>query len=200
MPPGAVRSRSRRCTSSRGRRSGSPAWRELLRITWPAMALVLVVDDEPDIRELVRINLEQAGHRVVTAADGDEALASVRHEPPDALFLDVRMPGTDGWAVLDELKAGSRRDLSEIPVFMVTAADEPEARLRGGIQGALQYITKPFDPRALVELLEQTLSPSAPSERELRRKVQAESLEALARYTLRRARWRRRCDSRCRTT
>src|SRR5438034_682092 len=146
------------------------------------MALVLVVDDEPDIRELVRINLEQAGHRVVTAADGDEALASVRHEPPDALFLDVRMPGTDGWAVLEELKAGSRRDLSEIPVFMVTAADEPEARLRGGIQGALQYITKPFDPRALVELLEQTLSPSAPTERELRRKVQAESLEALARY------------------
>jgi DNA-binding response OmpR family regulator len=146
------------------------------------MALVLVVDDEPDIRELVRINLEQAGHRVVTAADGDEALASVRHEPPDAMFLDVRMPGTDGWAVLEELKAGSRRDLSEIPVFMVTAADEPEARLRGGIQGALQYITKPFDPRRLVELLEQTLSPSAPSERELRRKVQAGSLEALARY------------------
>ena len=137
------------------------------------MALVLVVDDEPDIRELVRINLEQAGHRVVTAADGDEALASVRHAPPDALFLDVRMPGTDGWAVLEELKAGSRRDLSEIPVFMLTAADEPEARLRGGIQGALQYITKPFDPRGLVELVEQTLSHAAPSERELRRKVQA---------------------------
>jgi len=89
------------------------------------MALVLVVDDEPDIRELVRINLEQAGHRVVTAADGDEALASVRHEPPDALFLDVRMPGTDGWAVLEELKAGSRRDLSEIPVFMLTDQDAP---------------------------------------------------------------------------
>jgi DNA-binding response OmpR family regulator len=153
-----------------------------LRTNVAAMALVLVVDDEPDIRELVRINLEQAGHRVVTAADGDEALASVRKEAPDALFLDVRMPGTDGWAVLEELKAGSRRDLSEIPVFMLTAADEPEARLRGGIQGALQYITKPFDPRALVELLEETLSPSALPEREQRRKVQAESLEALARY------------------
>ena len=144
------------------------------------MALVLVVDDEPDIRELVRINLEQAGHRVVTAADGDEALARVRTEAPDALFLDVRLPGTDGWAVLEELKAGSRRDLSEIPVFMVTAADEPEARLRGGIQGALQYITKPFDPGELVDALEQTLSPTAPTEREQRRKVQAESLEALA--------------------
>jgi DNA-binding response OmpR family regulator len=146
------------------------------------MALVLVVDDEPDIRELVRINLEQAGYRVNTAADGAEALARVREEAPDALFLDVRMPGVDGWAVLEELKAGSRSDLSEIPVFMMTAADELESRLRGGIHGALQYITKPFDPRDLVDALEQTLHPSAPSESELRRKVQAESLEALARY------------------
>jgi DNA-binding response OmpR family regulator len=146
------------------------------------MALVLVVDDEPDIRELVRINLEQAGYRVNTAADGAEALARVRDEAPDALFLDVRMPDVDGWAVLEELKAGSRSDLSEIPVFMMTAADEPESRLRGGIHGALQYITKPFDPRDLVDALEQTLHASAPPERELRRKVQAESLEALARY------------------
>jgi DNA-binding response OmpR family regulator len=146
------------------------------------MALVLVVDDEPDIRELVRINLEQAGHRVVTAADGSEALARVREETPDALFLDVRMPGVDGWAVLEELKAASFGDVSEIPVFMVTAADEAESRLRGGIEGALQYITKPFDPRDLVDALDRTLHPSAPSEREQRRKVQQESLEALARY------------------
>jgi two-component system OmpR family response regulator len=146
------------------------------------MALVLVVDDEPDIRELVRVNLEQAGHRVLTAADGAEALARVRTETPDALFLDVRMPDVDGWTVLEELKAGSLRDLSEIPVFMVTAVDEPEAQLRGGIQGALQYITKPFDPSDLVDALERALHPAAPSEREQRRKVQAESLEALARY------------------
>jgi DNA-binding response OmpR family regulator len=146
------------------------------------MALVLVVDDEPDIRELVRVNLEQAGHRVVTAANGSEALARVREETPDALFLDVRMPGVDGWAVLEELKAASFGDVSEIPVFMVTAADEAESRLRGGIEGALQYITKPFDPRDLVDALERTLHPSAPSEREQRRRVQHESLEALARF------------------
>lgn len=146
------------------------------------MALVLVVDDEPDIRELVRINLEQAGHRVVTAADGSEALARVREETPDALFLDIRMPGVDGWAVLEELKAASFGDVSEIPVFMVTAADEAESRLRGGIEGALQYITKPFDPRDLVDALDRTLHPNAPSEREQRRKVQQESLEALARF------------------
>jgi DNA-binding response OmpR family regulator len=146
------------------------------------MALVLVVDDEPDIRELVRVNLEQAGHRVVTAADGSEALARVREETPDALFLDVRMPGVDGWAVLEQLKAASFGDVSEIPVFMVTAADEAESRLRGGIEGALQYITKPFDPRDLVDALDRTLHPSAPSEREQRRRVQQESLEALARF------------------
>jgi DNA-binding response OmpR family regulator len=146
------------------------------------VALVLVVDDEPDIRELVRVNLEQAGHRVVTAADGSEALARVREETPDALFLDVRMPGVDGWAVLEQLKAASFGDVSEIPVFMVTAADEAESRLRGGIEGALQYITKPFDPRDLVDALDRTLHPSAPPEREQRRKVQQESLEALARY------------------
>jgi DNA-binding response OmpR family regulator len=146
------------------------------------MALVLVVDDEPDIRELVRVNLEQAGHRVVTAGDGAEALARVREETPDALFLDIRMPGIDGWAVLEELKAGSMSDLSEIPVFMVTAVDEPEAQLRGGIHGALQYVTKPFDPRKLVDALEQSLHPSAPPEPEQRRKARSESLEAFARY------------------
>lgn len=146
------------------------------------MAVVLVVDDEPDIRELVRINLEQAGHRVVTAANGTEALALVRVEQPDAMFLDVRMPGLDGWAVLEELKSGTGQDLSEIPVFMVTAADEPESRLRGGIEGALQYITKPFDPQELVRALERSLDPAAPPEREQRRQAQSKALADIARY------------------
>ena len=146
------------------------------------MAVVLVVDDEPDIRELVRINLEQAGHRVVTAANGSEALALVRNEPPDAMFLDVRMPGIDGWAVLEQLKSGTGDALSEIPVFMVTAADEPESRLRGGIEGALQYITKPFDPQDLVRALESSRDPSAPPEPEQRRQVQLKTLAETARF------------------
>jgi DNA-binding response OmpR family regulator len=146
------------------------------------MASVLVVDDEPDIRELVRINLEQAGHRVTTAANGSEALALVRDDPPDAMFLDVRMPGMDGWAVLEELKGATGDPLSEIRVFMVTAADEPESRLRGGIEGALQYITKPFDPQDLVRALERSLDPSAPSEPEQRRQVQLKTLAETARF------------------
>ncbi|MGH8983868.1 MAG: response regulator [Acidimicrobiia bacterium] len=145
------------------------------------MPLVLVVDDEPDIRELIKLNLEFAGHRVVTAADGREALAAVRREPPDAILLDLMMPVVDGWAVIEELKASSTRDLSEIPVFMVTARDEPNHRLRGGIEGALRYITKPFDPEKLVAELAIALSPSAPPEPEQRRQVQHSSLEELAR-------------------
>lgn len=145
------------------------------------MPVVLVVDDEPDIRALLKINLEGAGYRVVTAASGDEALAAVRADPPDAMLLDVMMPGLDGWAVLEAVKAG-HGDLSGIPVFLVTAVDGDEHRFRGGIEGALRYITKPFDPVELVRELEAVLDPQAPAEPELRRRVQAASLEALARF------------------
>jgi len=144
------------------------------------MPVVLVVDDEPDIRSLMKINLEAAGYSVVTASSGEEALDRVRREPPDAMFLDLMMPGLDGWEVLAELKAG-RGAGSDIPVFLVTALHDGELRLRGSIEGALQYITKPFDPIELVRALEQVLDPDAPSERELRRRVQSAALEALAR-------------------
>ncbi|MGZ8763160.1 MAG: response regulator [Acidimicrobiia bacterium] len=144
------------------------------------MPVVLVVDDEPDIRSLMTINLEAAGYSVVSAASGEEALDRVRREPPDAMFLDLMMPGIDGWAVLAELKAGPGAG-SEIPVFLVTALSDGELRLRGGIEGALRYITKPFDFAEVVCALEQVLDPDAPSERELRRRAQSAALEALAR-------------------
>ena len=145
------------------------------------MPLVLVVDDEPDIREVIQINLEAAGYRVVTARDGESALAAVRSEAPDAMFLDVMMPGIDGFTVLEQLKAAADEDISGIPVFMVTGMAGPEHRIRGGIEGALRYITKPFDPARLVAVISEVLDPDAPTERELRRKVQAASLEQLAR-------------------
>jgi DNA-binding response OmpR family regulator len=145
------------------------------------MALVLVVDDEPDIVELIKINLEIAGHRVTTARDGAEALQAVRHEPPDAVLLDLMMPGIDGWQVLEELKDASDRDLSDIPVFLVTARAEAEDRLRGGVEGALRYITKPFDPRDLVAAVDAALAPEALPEPEQRRQVQRSTLEELAR-------------------
>jgi DNA-binding response OmpR family regulator len=145
------------------------------------MPLVLVVDDEPDIRTVIQINLQQAGYRVVMAANGEEALAALRAEPPDAVLLDVMMPGVDGWSVLQELKTSGSRKLAEIPVFLVTAISDNEQRIRGGIEGAVRYITKPFDPNDLLRALASVLDPDALPEPQLRRQVQAESLEALAR-------------------
>jgi DNA-binding response OmpR family regulator len=142
---------------------------------------VLVVDDEPDICTIMRINLESAGYAVRTAANGEEALAVLRADPPDAVFLDVMMPGVDGWAVLQELKTSANRALAEIPVFLVTAMVDDEQRVRGGIEGALRYITKPFDPGDLVGALESVFGPGTATEPEQRRRVQAASLEALAR-------------------
>lgn len=146
------------------------------------MPLVLVVDDEEDIRNLIRENLEAAGYTVITAENGTRALEAIEQHTPDAIFLDLVMPEADGFAVLESLKQASRTDLSTIPVFMVTGMDRIEHRIRGGIEGALRYITKPFGPRALVEALAEVLEPGAPPEPLLRRRVQAESLEALARY------------------
>lgn len=139
------------------------------------------MDDEPDIRELITINLELAGYRVTTAADGREALDAVRRELPDAILLDLMMPEVDGWSVIEQLKEHQDRDLSEIPVLMVTARDEPTHRLRGGIEGALRYITKPFEPEELVAELASALAPSAPPEPEQRRQVRRASLDELAR-------------------
>ena len=145
------------------------------------MPLVLVVDDDADVLEVIRVNLEMAGYDVATASDGVEALDAVRGEQPAAVFLDIMMPGLDGFAVLEEIKAGSDHDFSSIPVFMVTARTEAESRLRGGIEGALRYITKPFEPEELVEALDSALGPDAPPEREQRRVVQTSSLEEVAR-------------------
>jgi DNA-binding response OmpR family regulator len=142
--------------------------------------LLLVVDDEPDIRELVRVNLEAEGYRVVTANDGEQALSVARDNPPDAVFLDVLMPGRDGWSVLRELKSGDP-SLEAVPVIMVTALSQTEDRLRGAIEGAVRYLTKPFHPRELLSVLDELLAPDAPPESELRRRARQDALETLAR-------------------
>ena len=113
------------------------------------MATVLVVDDESDIRELVRINLELDGHSVLTAGDGSKALDIIREKAPDLVLLDVMMPGIDGWEVLARLKADPEMSLSQIPVLMLTARSDDMDRIRGGIEGAIRYITKPFSVAAL---------------------------------------------------
>jgi DNA-binding response OmpR family regulator len=110
---------------------------------------VLVIEDEPDIRELIRVNLELDGFRVVLASDGDAGLEAVAREHPDVILLDVMLPGIDGWEVLSSLKAGHDELLANVPVVMLTARTDRMDRLRGGIEGAIRYLTKPFAPEEL---------------------------------------------------
>jgi DNA-binding response OmpR family regulator len=142
------------------------------------MATVLAVDDEEDILTIIRHNLEREGHRVLTAPNGDRALEIVREEKPDVVVLDVMMPGTDGWGVLNMIKA-EREELATIPVLMLTARAADEDRIRGGIEGAIRYLTKPFSPRDLCSEVAAALE--GEPEPVKRRKVQKESLVQLAR-------------------
>jgi DNA-binding response OmpR family regulator/DNA-binding CsgD family transcriptional regulator len=143
------------------------------------MAIVLVVDDEPDVRELIQANLEADGHKVVLAADGREALANLQAIRPDVIVLDVMMPSIDGWEVLERLKREADEELTTIPVLMLTARGEPEDRLRGGIEGAIRYLVKPFDPDELCREVREALE--GDPEPAKRRRVQRASLEQLAR-------------------
>ena len=115
---------------------------------------MLVVDDEPDIVLFAQVNLELSGHEVRTAADGEEALAAVEAERPDVVVLDVMMPHLDGWGVLERLKAHDDPEIRTIPVVMLTALDTDHDQARGGIEGAVRYLTKPFAPDDLVAALE----------------------------------------------
>lgn len=143
------------------------------------MATILVVDDEPDIRQLVQLNLELDGHRVVTAGDGNEALKVLEAELPDVMLLDLNMPELDGWAVLQRIKEAGDTDVSRIPVLMLTAYDTADNRVRGGIEGAIRYLTKPFSPTALRSEIRDALE--GDPEPVKRRRAQQAALEQLAR-------------------
>ena len=142
------------------------------------MATILIVDDEPDIRMLAQLNLERDGHRILTAGDGSEALEAVKESAPDLILLDVMMPDVDGWAVLDQLKTHLGKPFSDIPVILLTALGGPLDRVKGGIEGAVRYLTKPFDLDELREAVTEALdAPEGPQ----RRKAQQQALEMLAR-------------------
>ncbi len=106
---------------------------------------ILVVDDEQQIVRLVRAYLEDAGYRVVIAADGQEALYVARHEKPDLIILDLMMPGMDGWDFIRR-----HRQERDTPVIMLTARIEEADQVLGLELGADDYVTKPFSPRTLV--------------------------------------------------
>ena len=107
--------------------------------------LVLVVDDEPRMIRFIRMNLELEGYRVIEASDGLEALEQVRKYLPDLVIMDVMMPKMDGFETLRVL-----REISTVPVILLTVKSDEEDRIHGLEAGADDYVTKPFSPRELI--------------------------------------------------
>ncbi|MEW6685690.1 MAG: response regulator [Candidatus Edwardsbacteria bacterium] len=113
---------------------------------------VMVVDDELDIVEFVKLVLEEADYRVITAITGEEALRKAQIEKPNLILLDIMMPEMDGWEVLKILKIDE--NTSQIPVAMLTARTEAKDRLMALQEEAIDYICKPFSPKELIERVE----------------------------------------------
>src|SRR6516225_3988061 len=126
------------------------------------VSTVLVVDDEPIVREVVVRYLERDGHRTLQAASGDEARGLLEREPPSLVVLDVMLPGLSGLELCRWI-----RSRSELPIVMLTALGEETDRIVGLELGADDYLTKPFSPRELTvrvrNLLRRTAGPIPPA-------------------------------------
>jgi DNA-binding response OmpR family regulator len=113
---------------------------------------ILVVDDEERMVRFIRLNLEHDGFQVSEAFNGKEAIQKIRDVTPDLILLDVMMPDLDGFEVLETV-----REVSNVPVIMLTAKGEEDDRVRGLELGADDYVTKPFSPRELVSRVKAVL-------------------------------------------
>jgi two-component system KDP operon response regulator KdpE len=113
---------------------------------------ILVVDDERRMVGFIRLNLEQDGFEVIEASNGNEALERLRDSLPDLILLDVMMPDLDGFEVLRTI-----REISQVPVIMLTAKGEEDDKVKGLELGADDYVTKPFSPRELVSRVKAVL-------------------------------------------
>jgi DNA-binding response OmpR family regulator len=113
---------------------------------------ILIADDDRDVRRLIAVLLERAGYRALEAADGRQALSMLYAQRPAAVVLDVTMPGLDGWQVLERI-----REVSDVPVLMLTAQGEELHRVRGLRAGADDYVPKPFGRQELLARIEALL-------------------------------------------
>jgi two-component system phosphate regulon response regulator PhoB len=123
-------------------------------------ATVLVVEDEPHIQELVAVNLEHIGHKVLRAASAEEAEAAIRNALPDVLVLDWMLPGESGLAFARRLRADERT--RELPILMLTARAMEQDKVSGLEAGADDYLTKPFSPKELAARIKAVLRRRAP--------------------------------------
>ena len=116
---------------------------------------ILVVDDQPDIRLMCRVNLALEGYQVEEAIDGEQARAYLQGHLPDLVLLDVMLPGIDGWEILTWMKADPR--LAQVPVVMLTARVQREDELKGWSLGASDYLPKPFNPSSLTQIVNRVI-------------------------------------------
>ena len=105
---------------------------------------VLVVDDEPQARSMLRLILVRAGFDVIEAKDGYEALDEVARQIPDLMLLDIMMPGIDGFSVCEQIRANE--ETSSLPIIVLSAKTDAESIKRGEEVGATRYLTKPVSP------------------------------------------------------
>ncbi len=119
------------------------------------MARVLVIDDEPDVRWLIRMSLERAGHEVIDAEDGLRGIAMAMKQHPEIIVLDLMMPVMDGYGVLAELSKDPRT--ANVPVVVLSARAIPDEAERAVGAGARRFLEKPFDPELLAHELDDLL-------------------------------------------
>ncbi len=122
---------------------------------------ILVVDDDPNIAQLVKLYLEKEGFEVSMETRGDDAVAAFQKNPPSLMLLDIMLPGMDGWQVCRAI-----RQTSSIPIIMLSAKDETFDKVLGLELGADDYITKPFEGKELVARVKAVLRRAGPSETE----------------------------------
>lgn len=121
------------------------------------MSAILIVDDEPSVRALVRDVLELEGYDVVEAADGPSALSSVVDAKPALMVLDIMMPGMSGLDVLRTLRR--EHSGSDLPIILLTAASDDDTTWAGWTAGASVFLPKPFDPNHLLDWVERLITP-----------------------------------------
>jgi DNA-binding response OmpR family regulator len=130
-------------------------------MTDPDAPCVLLVDDDPVIVRLLEVNFRLGGFKVEGAFRGEEALEKARALHPDAIVLDVMMPGLDGYEVCARIREDP--ELATVPVFFLTARAQDDDVARGYALGVVDYVTKPFDPELLVNAVQTAIGRGNPS-------------------------------------
>lgn len=123
------------------------------------MGRVLVVDDEPDIFLMVRVALQAAGHEPLEAGSGEAALDVLGREPVDVMLLDIRLPGIDGWEVLERARADA--GLRALKIVMMSAHSSPGTKARAADLGCDAYLTKPFSLAELTDIVDAAITPGS---------------------------------------